>query len=180
MTNFAAGTMVEKSNAPIKPANSRAAKLADRILLGASTLAAFAEGLTDAEWVLPISENDKRNVGVIVHHVASMYPIETDAAQAVAGGKELMDVTWDVIAGVNAQHATENGTVGKAETIELLRRNSGASAEAIRQLTDEQLDTAAPFGLSYGAPVTVQFVIEDHALRHSWHHLAKIKLALGR
>lgn len=163
-----------------KGAKKRANKLADRILLGAATLAAFAESLSDAEWVLPISERDKRTVGTVVHHVASMYPIETEAAQAVAGGKELMEVTWDVITGVNAQHAAENTSIEKTEAIDLLRRNGNASADAIRQLTDEQLDTAAPFGLSYGAPVTVQFVIEDHALRHSWHHLAKIKLALGR
>ena len=166
--------MVEKS------AKTRANKLADRILLGAETLAAFAETLSDKEWTLPISEGDKRTVGVIVHHVASMYPIETDAAQAVAGGKELMDVTWDVIASINGQHFADNASVEKTEAIEQLRNNSKASAEAIRQLTDEQLDTAAPFGLSYGAPVTVQFVIEDHALRHSWHHLAKIRLAIGR
>ena len=37
-----------------------------------------------------------------------------------------------------------------------------------------------PFSLSFGAPVTAQFVIEDHALRHSWHHLARIRTALGR
>ena len=166
--------MVEKS------AKSRANKLADRILLGAAMLAAFAETLSDTEWEIPISASDKRTVGVVVHHVASMYPIETDAAQALAAGKELMDVTWDVIAGINSQHSADNSLVTKNEAIELLRQNSSASAEAIRQLTDEQLDTAAPFGLSYGAPVTVQFVIEDHALRHSWHHLAKIKLAVGR
>jgi hypothetical protein len=41
------------------------------------------------------------------------------------------------------------------------------------------LDRAAPFSLSFGAPVTAQFVIEDHALRHSWHHLAGIRKALG-
>ena len=46
--------------------------------------------------------------------------------------------------------------------------------------TDEQLDTAAPFSLSYGAPMTAQFVIEDHALRHSWHHLARIRAVLGK
>jgi hypothetical protein len=34
--------------------------------------------------------------------------------------------------------------------------------------------------LSSGAPMTAQFVIEDHALRHSWHHLAKIRAALKR
>jgi hypothetical protein len=45
-------------------------------------------------------------------------------------------------------------------------------------LTDDELDQAAPFGLSYGAPVTAQFVIEDHPLRHSWHHLARLRAAL--
>jgi hypothetical protein len=28
--------------------------------------------------------------------------------------------------------------------------------------------------------MTAQFVIEDHAMRHSWHHLARIRIALGR
>jgi hypothetical protein len=61
-----------------------------------------------------------------------------------------------------------------------LRRNSQAAAAAVREFTDEQLDHAAPFGLSFGAPVTAQFVMEDHALRHSWHHLAKIRKTLER
>jgi hypothetical protein len=39
---------------------------------------------------------------------------------------------------------------------------------------------AAPFSLAFGAPVTAQFVVEDHALRQSWHHLARIRAALGR
>jgi len=50
----------------------------------------------------------------------------------------------------------------------------------VRVFTDEELDTAAPVGLSFGAPVTAQFIIEDHALRHSWHHLAGIRRALGQ
>jgi hypothetical protein len=28
--------------------------------------------------------------------------------------------------------------------------------------------------------MTAQFVIEDHALRHPWHHLARMRKALGR
>lgn len=43
---------------------------------------------------------------------------------------------------------------------------------------DEQLDSAAPVSLNADAPLTAQFVVEDHALRHSWHHLAKIKAVL--
>ena len=54
------------------------------------------------------------------------------------------------------------------------------AADATRTFTDEQLDQAAPFSLSFGAPVTAQFVLEDHAVRHSWHHLAGIRKALGR
>jgi hypothetical protein len=34
--------------------------------------------------------------------------------------------------------------------------------------------------LSFGVPVTAQFVVEDHALRHSWHHLACIRATLDR
>jgi hypothetical protein len=50
----------------------------------------------------------------------------------------------------------------------------------VRDFSDEELDKTAPFSLSFGAPMTAQFVIEDHAMRHSWHHLAAIRKALGR
>ncbi len=62
----------------------------------------------------------------------------------------------------------------------LLKKNSREAAAAVRAFTDSKLDQAAPFSLSFGAPVTTQFVIEDHALRHSWHHLNRIRKAVGR
>jgi hypothetical protein len=158
----------------------RAELLADRIEEGAAGLAAFAEGLSEAEWRLPVSDSDRRPVGVIVHHVASVYPVEIDLARAIASGKAVTEVTWEVVAKLNSNHATEQSGVTKAATVELLRRNSREAAAAVRAFTDEQLDQAAPFGLSFGAPVTAQFVIEDHALRHSWHHLARIRKAVGR
>src|ERR1700722_15309673 len=158
----------------------RAELLAARIEEGAAGLAAFAEGLSDAEWNTPVSSTDRRRVGVIVHHVASVYPIEIDIARAVAGGKAITDVTWEAVASMNAKHSDENGATTKAVALELLRRNSRDAAAAVRALTDEELDSAAPFSLSFGAPVTAQFVIEDHALRHSWHHLARIRAALRR
>ncbi|MEO6390469.1 MAG: DinB family protein [Pyrinomonadaceae bacterium] len=158
----------------------RAAVLADRILEGASGLAEFAEGLTDAEWATPISESDRRPIGIIVHHVASVYPAEVQIAQAIAGGNAVTDITWEFIANMNAGHADDNAGATRSETIELLRRNSREAADAVRSLTNAELDSAAPFALSFGAPVTAQFVIEDHALRHSWHHLARIRRTLGR
>jgi hypothetical protein len=158
----------------------RAELLAGRIEEGAARLAAFAEGLSDAEWLTPVSRSDGRSVGVIVHHVASVYPVEIDVARMIASGQAVTDITWEVIAELNAKHAGEQAGVTKAATLELLRRNSREAAAAVRAFTDEELDRAAPFSLSFGAPVTAQFVIEDHALRHSWHHLARIRTVLGR
>jgi hypothetical protein len=159
----------------------RAESLADRIEEGAAGLADFAEGLSEEEWRTPVtSGNDRRPVGVLVHHVAFMYPIEIDVVRAVASGKAVTDVTWDAVAGINAKQATDQADVTKAAALELLRKNSREAAAAVRALTDDELDQAAPFSLSYGAPMTSQFVIEDHPLRHPWHHLARIRTALGR
>jgi len=158
----------------------RSEQLANRIEEGAAGLAAFAETLSEAEWQTPVSSTDRRTVGVIVHHVASVYPLEVEAAQAIAAGKDVTNVTPEVINQMNAKHAQEQAQVTKSETLALLRRNSSAAADAVRAFSDEDLDRAGPFGLSFGAPVTAQFVIEDHALRHSWHHLARIRKALDK
>lgn len=158
----------------------RAESLAERIEEGAAGLAAFVEGLSEEEWRKPVSETDHRSVGVVVHHVATVYPIEVDLARAIAGGNAVTEVTWEVVSGLNAQHAQQQSGVTREDTLELLKRNSREAAATVRGFTNEELDRAAPFSLSFGAPVTAQFVIEDHALRHSWHHLAKIRKALGK
>ena len=160
---------------------ARAEALAARIEQGAAQLAAYVETLSDDDWTRPVAqERDGRPVNVIVHHVASVYPVEIQLAQAVGSGKNMSEVTWDVVKNMNAGHANENASASKQEALDLLRKNSSEAAAAIRQMTDEQLDTAAPFGLSFDCPVTAQFVIEDHAVRHSWHHLARIKETLGK
>ena len=155
--------------------SERSDALARRIELGARTLAEYAQGLTDTQWKTKVMP-DGRSVGVIVHHVASVYPVEVHLASEVAAGRQV-GVTWDAVAEMNAAHAADNAGAGKAETIALLLRNSRAAAESVRAFTDAQLDTAAPFSLNADAPLTAQFVIEDHPVRHAWHHLAKIRKA---
>ena len=184
MSSLQRGTAVAEPQIDAKRETSsrgrRAELLANRIEEGAAGLAAFASGLSDVEWRTPMSASDRRTVGIIVHHVASMYPIEIDLAWAVAHGNAAPEVTWELVADINAKHAQELSGVTKAAALELLRRNSEEAAAKARTFTDEELDTAAPVGLSFGAPVTAQFIVEDHALRHSWHHLAGIRRALRR
>ena len=158
--------------------NQRTHALADRLERGARELAALASGLNTAEWETPVPK-DGRKIGVMVHHVASVYPIEVQLAQTIAAGNPVTGVTANEIDAMNAEHARQNDGVTKEATIDLLRRNSSAAADAIRALSDEQLDEAALVSLYSDAPLTCQFVLEDHAVRHSYHHLARIRGALN-
>ena len=158
--------------------SQRADNLAERILSGANALADCVEGLDDNQWTMPVV-GDGRPIGVVVHHVASVYPIEVDLAEGLGGGNPIEGVTWAAIHEMNAQHASANAAVSKAEALELLRSNSAVAASRVRDMTDAQLDTAASVSLNGDAPLTAQFFIEDHALRHSFHHLAKIRETLG-
>src|SRR5207253_10389310 len=106
-------------------------------------LEAFASTLTDAEWRTPYGTTDKRKIGVIVHHVASVYPIEIQLARLLAAGKPVTGVTWEGLAEMNAGHARENDSVTKEAALALLAHNSAAAAGAIRALSEAELAQAA-------------------------------------
>jgi len=178
-TNTAYAPESRTGRSPGTTASRRANVLADRLEQGASALATLAAGLTDAEWNTALPK-DGRKIGVVVHHVASMYPIEIQLAQTLAKGEPVKGLKWDDVHALNHAHAQENDAVTKPAALELLRRNSAAAAAAIRALSDEELDRAATLSLNADAPLTCQFMLEDHAVRHSYHHLEAIRIALGR
>jgi len=157
--------------------SSRANALAVRLEQGANTLAALASGFNHIDWGTRLP-SDGRTIGVVVHHVASMYPLEIQLAQAIAAGAAIEHVTMNDVNRINATHAADFGGVTKEAALDLLRRNSGAAAAAIRALSDEQLDRAVTVSLYGDAPLTCQFFLEDHAVRHSYHHLDGIRRAL--
>jgi hypothetical protein len=168
------------ANLPVEEAKmSRSEALAARLEAGASALAAFAKTLSEAEWQTRIPK-DGRKIGVVVHHVASVYPVEIHLAGLLASGQPVAGVSWDAIHTMNRDHAKGNDGATKSDTLALLANNSAAAAAAIRALTDDELDRAAPVSLNSDAPLTCQFIIEDHAVRHSYHHLASIRAALAQ
>lgn len=157
----------------------RSEALADRLEAGARALARFAAGLSTAEWHSRIPE-DGRRIGVVIHHVATMYPLEIQLAQKLAAGEAITGITWKAVHEINAKHAREHDAVTRQEALNLLQDNSAAAAAAIRALSDEQLDRAAPVSLNGDAPLTCQFMLEDHAVRHSYHHLAILRATVRR
>ena len=158
--------------------SKRSEALAARLEAGAAQLSALAATLTEKEWQMRIPK-DGRKIGVVVHHVASVYPIEIHLATVLASGNPVTGVTGDAVNQMNADHARENDGATKEATLALLAKNSAEAAAAIRALTDEQLDNAAPLSLNSDAPLTCQFMLEDHSVRHSYHHVEKIRSALA-
>lgn len=159
--------------------STRSDALANRVEECAEALAAFAEGLSQAEWETFV-DNDNRSVGTVVHHVASAYLNEIEFAKGIAAGNPIVGVTNEMIDGMNAEHAGNFKQVDQVETIAMLRQNSKTAADAFRAFTDEELDTAVTISVYADAPLTTQFFIEDHPLRHSLHHLANIKAVLDK
>ena len=158
----------------------RANALAERLERNVQELLKTAASLTDAEWKKPASATDRRTLGTIVHHVGNMLPLEVQLAQMIAAGKPIEGVTWDEVAKINAEHAKNFASPTKAETLDFLRTNSVKAAAAIRDLSDQDLDCATPNSLYSDAVLTCQFMLEDHAVRHAAHHLAKIRGAVKR
>jgi len=159
--------------------SQRAEALAKRLEAGAAQLADLAASLSETEWQTRLP-HDGRKVGMVVHHVANMYPIEIQLAQVLATGKPVSGVTWNDVHEINRKHALEQEGVTKQAALALLKENSSAAAAAIRALSDAELDNAATLSLNSDAPLTCQFFLEDHAVRHSYHHLAGIRAALRR
>lgn len=155
----------------------RADALAERLEQGARALVALAGALGPEQWRLPIPR-DGRPVGVVVHHVGSMYPLEIELAQRLAAGTPISGVSWDDVHALNAGHAREHHEVSREAALDLLERNSAAAAAAIRSLGEAQLDRAGTVSLNADAPLTCQFFLEDHAVRHSYHHFARIRAAI--
>ena len=156
--------------------SQRTNALAKTLEEGARALAAFANTLSDEEWQMRLP-HDNRKVGVIVHHVAIVYPLEVEFARSVAK-RDPAGITARDINDMNAAHAQQNDAVTKEETLSLLAVNSASAAEKIRSFSDEELDSAAPVPLYGNAVLTCQFILEDHAVRHSYHHLARLQAAL--
>lgn len=155
----------------------RSEALAQRVEQGHNEMIALIESLPDEAWQSHIP-GDSRPVGVIIHHVASLLPVETTLFQLLAAGESISGFTTEVVNKLNAQHANENAHATRHDTLALLKQNSAEVVAAIRALSDNELDQAAPVSLHWNAPLTTQYFIEEHPLSHSYKHAAHIREAL--
>jgi hypothetical protein len=149
--------------------------LADRLDQANNALIATIEQCSEDDWREQCA-NDDRPVGVVVRHITDAHAFVLRSAQAVAAGGHLPTLTWGMVHKDNAEHARKHARCDRAETIELLRRNSAEASRAIRSMSDEQLARKSTWGLD--GEVTAQQVIELHMIDHVQEHLSNIEAAI--
>ena len=97
------------------------------------------EKLSDADWK-KITSAEKWPVCVVAHHIAMSHEGIGNLVKSAASGQHKPSIGMSDIDQMNAKHAKDFATVGKAETLALHKKNAAAAAAIVRGLTDAQLD----------------------------------------
>ena len=103
------------------------------------------------------------------------------AAQVEAGARASGSAAEQERLGAALVAALELALVAPHRLLGELDTAAGRHAEAaatIRALDDAQLDRVAPTAVHWGAPLSVQYVIEQHPIAHPYIHLESIRAAL--
>ena len=158
-------------------ASERARVLADDFAAANADALAFALGCTDSEWTLSVP-GEGWSVGVVLHHIAEGHAHGTRWLEGMARGEGVAETAEDIDR-VNAAHAVRAEAVGPAETVALLEVNGNLLEEALRVLSDEDLDRTAPFGPAGGRQLPTGDLAAV-AARHTREHLAHARDAVAR
>ena len=158
-------------------AGERAKELADDFAAANEDALAFARRCTEREWTLSVP-GEGWSVGVLLHHIAEGHAHGTRWLQGMARGEGVAETAEDIDR-VNAAHAVRAEAVGPAETMALLEVNGDLLEEALRGLSDEDLDRTAPFGPAGGRQLPTGDLAVVGA-RHTREHLAHARDAVAR
>ena len=131
-------------------------------------LIAFAAGCRDEQWRAAPLDGDPRPVAVVVDHVAHSYEYMSGwIRQAIAG--QVVQVTEDLVDGLNAEHAAGSAAVSQAEAAEHLRGSGADISALIAGLSAADLDAADGLVGRFA----------QIAIRHADNHRADIEAALA-
>jgi hypothetical protein len=131
---------------------------------------AFARSCTDEQWARTVP-GEGWSVGVVLHHIAEGHAHGVRWLGEMASGRGVTD-TAEEIDRDNAAHAARAGAVGQDETVALLQTNGSRLEEKLRALSDEDLDSSAPFGPAGGRSFPtgeLAAVPTRHTLEHLSH-----------
>jgi DinB family protein len=157
-------------------ASERATVLADDFAAANADALVFARGCTDGVWALSVP-GEGWSIGVVLHHIAEGQAHAARWLEGMAGGEGVAETAEDIDR-ANAEHAVRAEAVGPAETLALLGVNGKLLEEALRRLSDEDLDRTAPFGPAGGRQLPTGDLAAV-AARHTREHLAHARAAVA-
>ena len=146
----------------------------------AAEMTATIENLSDADWK-KVTAAEKWPVGVVAHHIAMGHQGIAGIVKNIADGKATGPATMSMgdLDQMNAQHAKDFASVGKGETVALMKQNAAAAAATVRGLSDEQLGRSG--NLLTGLPsMTTEQAITGILINHIDDHMKSIRATVGR
>ena len=154
----------------------RAEELAEDFAGANAEAVAFVRACNDEQWILPVP-GEGWSVGVVLHHIAETHAHGLRWLDEMASGRGVSD-TAEEIDRENAAHAVRARAVRQADTDALLVANGTQLEEALRRLSDEDLDRRSSFGPAGGRLLPVgQFAAVP--ARHTREHLAHAQGAVA-
>lgn len=139
---------------------------------------AVIEKCSQEEWETAVAE-EKRTVGVVLHHIAYAIPFVVDWAYNLARGEGAPPVTYGDVHALNHQHAAAQAGVDPATTLALLQTNNRAAQAQLGQLSDADLQVSAAFSLIGGQEISAQQMVQWFLVNHAHNHLAAVHNTLG-
>ena len=140
---------------------------------------AVIEKCREVEWSTAVPD-EKRTVGVVLHHIAYAYPFAVEWACQLVRGEGAPAVTYNDVHAINHQHAEAQTNVDPATTLALLQTNAKAAQEQLEQLTDADLQLSASLPLIGGQEISVQQMVQWFLVNHAHNHLAAIHKTIRR
>jgi len=117
-------------------------------------------------------------VAALGYHVANVHEVVSGWVRSLVSGHGLPPVTMDDVDRVNGAGFARDAGCSREETLDRLARHGEAAADAVRGLTDAQLDLTAPFALYGGTTVSTQTLIDQVLIGDPLAHLPSIRATI--
>ncbi|MGD2097536.1 MAG: DinB family protein [Desulfobacterales bacterium] len=157
--------------------SQRAKELSGRFMNFNQKLIAFVEKCSDENWG-KVCSGENWPVSVVARHIAAGHYSAIGLAQLIVEGKQLPELTSEIIDQGNAQHAKKHSNCTKDEVLGILREKGSSAAEYIAGLDDADLDRTSNLPLA-GGNISAQQCIENIIINSGTEHLINMKSATG-
>jgi uncharacterized damage-inducible protein DinB len=157
-------------------ASDRAQALADDFAQANEEALVFARSCSDEQWALTVP-GEGWTVGVVLHHIAEGHAHVLRWIGDMASGRGVSDTAAEIDK-ENAAHAVRAESAGPAETLALLQTAGSRLEEALRGLSDAELDRNSAFGPAGGRGLPTEQLAAVSA-RHTREHLVHVRGAVA-